>query len=80
MSKNKYNVLIFIYYSSFFVCLFVVCFRIAVDMGEGSVWVKMSTSWVVHLFYLWSLLAPVLFPDRDFGYGGSGSSDSYSSV
>ena len=52
--------------------------EIAVDYGEGSVWVKMATSWVVHLFYLWSMLAPVIFPDRDFGYGTNDSA--YSKV
>jgi len=43
--------------------------EITVDSGVGSVWVKIVSSWLVFLLYLWSLFAPVIFPDRDFGYG-----------
>ncbi len=39
-----------------------------IDAGDPSVWVKMASSWVGILIYLWTLLAPVCFPDRDFGY------------
>jgi len=42
--------------------------HVAVDTGMGSVWVKMISSWIAILLYLWTLLAPVMFPDRDFGY------------
>lgn len=31
-----------------------------------AVWVKISSSWVGLLLYLWTLVAPVLLPDRDF--------------
>uniref|UniRef100_A0A8C5EL91 Serine incorporator 2-like n=1 Tax=Gouania willdenowi TaxID=441366 RepID=A0A8C5EL91_GOUWI len=31
-----------------------------------AVWVKMSSSWLGLGIYLWTLIAPVLFPDRDF--------------
>lgn len=33
----------------------------------ASVWVKMSSSWVCVLLYGWTLIAPVIFADRDFG-------------
>ncbi|MES1913029.1 MAG: hypothetical protein MHM6MM_005262 [Cercozoa sp. M6MM] len=39
---------------------------IEVDQGMGAVWAKMGASWGVHVLYAWTLLAPVLFPDRDF--------------
>eukprot|EP00736_Rhodelphis_marinus_P006785 Rmarinus@m.28065 len=40
----------------------------ALEIGTGwaSVWVKASSSWTGYLLYLWTLVAPVLFPDRDF--------------
>ncbi|XP_041843253.1 serine incorporator 2 [Melanotaenia boesemani] len=31
-----------------------------------AVWVKMSSSWLGLGLYLWTLIAPVIFPDRDF--------------
>jgi len=45
--------------------------EITVDSGPGSVWVKIISSWLVFALYLWSLFAPLIFPDRDFGYGVS---------
>eukprot|EP00732_Lithocolla_globosa_P002028 Lithocolla_globosa_v1_NODE_1190_length_2778_cov_35.847977.p1 type:complete len:440 gc:universal NODE_1190_length_2778_cov_35.847977:1282-2601(+) len=36
----------------------------SVDTGFGSVWAKIVTSWLVLGLYLWTLMAPVLFPDR----------------
>ena len=44
---------------------------ITVDSGAGSVWAKIVSSWLVFALYLWSLFAPLIFPDRDFGYGVS---------
>ena len=44
---------------------------ITVDSGAGSVWAKIISSWLVFALYLWSLFAPLIFPDRDFGYGVS---------
>jgi len=34
------------------------------DIG---MWVNLCTGWLVMLLYFWSLIAPLLFPDRDFG-------------
>ncbi len=39
-----------------------------IGAGVPSVWVKIVSSWVGIAIYLWTLLAPVLFPNRDFGY------------
>ncbi|XP_065183914.1 probable serine incorporator [Sycon ciliatum] len=42
------------------------------DIGKSftqnwpSVWVKMTSAWVCLLIYLWTLLAPVVLPDREF--------------
>ena len=38
------------------------------DHGWISTWVKMASKWVCELLYLWSVVAPALMPDRDFGY------------
>jgi len=37
-----------------------------IDVGWTSVWVRIGTEWVTAGLYLWSLLAPLLFPDREF--------------
>lgn len=37
-----------------------------VDVGWSSVWVRVVTSWATAALFIWSLIAPVLFPDRDF--------------
>ncbi|XP_001633416.2 probable serine incorporator isoform X1 [Nematostella vectensis] len=34
--------------------------------SETAVWVKIASSWLCQLIYIWTLLAPALFPDRDF--------------
>ncbi|KAL7843081.1 hypothetical protein AOLI_G00245930 [Acnodon oligacanthus] len=38
------------------------------DMGSKwpAVWVKISSSWVCLTMYVWTLIAPVIFPNRDF--------------
>lgn len=36
------------------------------DTGAAAVWVKVVTSWVALLLYGWTLLAPVLLPDREW--------------
>jgi hypothetical protein len=37
-----------------------------IDVGWASVWVKIGAQWVIGLVYTWSLVAPAIFPDRDF--------------
>jgi hypothetical protein len=36
------------------------------DVGWTSVWVKVGAEWVTGLLYCWTLVAPTLFPDREF--------------
>lgn len=37
-----------------------------VDVGWPSVWVRIITGWATAGLYLWSLIAPILFPEREF--------------
>jgi hypothetical protein len=37
-----------------------------VDVGWPSVWVRILTGFATAALYLWSLLAPILFPEREF--------------
>lgn len=37
-----------------------------VDVGWPSVWVRIITGWATAILFMWSLIAPVLFPDREF--------------
>ncbi|KAE8689881.1 60S ribosomal protein L13a-4-like [Hibiscus syriacus] len=37
-----------------------------VDVGWPSVWVRIITGWATAGLYIWSLLAPILFPEREF--------------
>ncbi|KAJ4959232.1 hypothetical protein NE237_026343 [Protea cynaroides] len=37
-----------------------------VDVGWPSVWVRIVTSWATAVLYIWSLVAPLLFPEREF--------------
>eukprot|EP00899_Mesostigma_viride_P008524 jgi/Mesvir1/17673/Mv01372-RA.1 len=37
-----------------------------IDIGWRSVWVKVAAQWITAAMYLWTLIAPLLFPDRDF--------------
>ncbi|XP_059632571.1 uncharacterized protein LOC132275174 [Cornus florida] len=37
-----------------------------IDVGWTSVWVRICTEWVTAVLYVWSLVAPLLFPDREF--------------
>uniref|UniRef100_A0A7S2RGK7 Serine incorporator n=1 Tax=Rhizochromulina marina TaxID=1034831 RepID=A0A7S2RGK7_9STRA len=34
--------------------------------GDVVMWMNISASWVCCLLYIWSLVAPMIFPDRDF--------------
>mmetsp|Transcript_565 Transcript_565/g.1022 ORF Transcript_565/g.1022 Transcript_565/m.1022 type:complete len:471 (+) Transcript_565:322-1734(+) len=36
------------------------------DVGEISMWMLIGSQWISLLFYFWTLVAPSLFPDRDF--------------
>ena len=38
------------------------------DVGEVSAWMKMATQWFCYAAYAWTLAAPALFPDRNFGH------------
>ncbi|KAG8490067.1 hypothetical protein CXB51_015918 [Gossypium anomalum] len=37
-----------------------------VDVGWPSVWVRIITGWATAGLYIWSLVAPILFPEREF--------------
>lgn len=37
-----------------------------IGASQGAVWVKVVSSWVVVLLYVWTLAAPVVFEDRQF--------------
>ncbi|KAF2323053.1 hypothetical protein GH714_033039 [Hevea brasiliensis] len=37
-----------------------------VDVGWPSVWVRIVTAWATAALYLWSLVAPIMFPEREF--------------
>ncbi|XP_074304736.1 uncharacterized protein LOC141639526 [Silene latifolia] len=37
-----------------------------IDIGWASVWVKICTEWVTGGLYVWSLVAPLIMPDREF--------------
>lgn len=36
------------------------------DVGEVSMWILIASQWFSLLLYFWTLVAPILFPDRDF--------------
>jgi len=35
---------------------------------KTSLWIKIVSSWLCYAIYGWTLAAPAMFPDRDFGY------------
>ncbi|KAG6432213.1 hypothetical protein SASPL_103787 [Salvia splendens] len=37
-----------------------------IDVGWTSVWVRICTEWITAGLYIWSLVAPIIFPDREF--------------
>lgn len=39
---------------------------ILVDQGMSSVWVKVASSWVTLLLYSWTIIAPIVLPNRKF--------------
>jgi len=36
------------------------------NYGFIAFWVKIASSWVVALLYVWTMIAPCVFPSRDF--------------
>ena len=36
--------------------------------NEPSMWVKITSSWVCIVIYIWTCIAPLVLQDRDFGY------------
>ena len=36
--------------------------------GAAAVWAKVSMSWACILLYVWTLVAPIILPDRDFSF------------
>jgi len=39
---------------------------ILIDQGMSAVWVKMISSWITLLLFIWTMIAPLLFPNRKF--------------
>jgi len=39
-----------------------------ISANMSAVWVKMISSWMCFLIYMWTLAAPVMLPDRDFSF------------
>ena len=37
------------------------------NSNAASMWVKIVSSWLCLALYTWSLVAPIVLPDRDFG-------------
>jgi hypothetical protein len=35
--------------------------------NETSMWIKLGAAWVTAVLYCWTLIAPMCFPDREFG-------------
>lgn len=40
---------------------------VQVDYGVASMWIKVVTSWVSVLLYVWTLVAPLVLTERSFG-------------
>jgi hypothetical protein len=38
----------------------------AYDLSDETVYIKMATQWATFLLYIWTLVAPLVCPDRDF--------------
>jgi hypothetical protein len=36
------------------------------DVGQVSMWMLIVSQWIAMLLYLWTLVAPKIFPNRDF--------------
>ena len=40
--------------------------ELEIDKGAGSLWVKIAAQWVCVALYTWTVIAPIVLPDRDF--------------
>jgi len=38
-----------------------------VQYGSAAFWVKSGSALVCYAIYIWTLVAPIVFPDRDWG-------------
>jgi len=38
----------------------------SIHANMSAVWVKITSAWLCFILYMWTLIAPTLFPDRDF--------------
>jgi len=36
------------------------------DIGPASMWIKVVSSWITVLLYIWSMVGPIFFPNRDW--------------
>jgi hypothetical protein len=36
--------------------------------GMAPVWIKIVSTWVCAILYTWTLIAPAVLPDREFGF------------
>jgi len=39
-----------------------------IDSGKTAMWIKISAEWLTILGYFWTLIAPKIFPNRDWGF------------
>eukprot|EP01025_Chloroclados_australasicus_P027880 TRINITY_DN2758_c0_g1_i1.p2 TRINITY_DN2758_c0_g1~~TRINITY_DN2758_c0_g1_i1.p2 ORF type:complete len:383 (-),score=26.17 TRINITY_DN2758_c0_g1_i1:1150-2298(-) len=40
---------------------------LVISKGYGNMWAKIATEWLCYALSIWTLVAPQLFPDREFG-------------
>jgi len=40
--------------------------KVSIDQGMAAVWVKIVSSWITMVLYVWTIVAPLFFPDRVF--------------
>ena len=38
----------------------------SISANMSAVWVKIISSWLCFVIYMWTMLAPLILPDRDF--------------
>lgn len=37
-----------------------------IDRSRESAWIKIGSQWFIFALYIWTLVAPAIFPDREF--------------